>query len=191
MSIAEHISVFVAIVIGLAVSTLAINFHKLMTATGPVKWDWLSPMLAAFMLFVTVSYWWASFYWHAGAKTLTVAAFLPDLINVLLLFLTVAAVLPDEVPKQGIDLREFYFRRARYIWTVQTLNVAVSIVINLCRYPPGATLSGWIADVGFSGVLLIAFAALIFTRKVWAHGLVIAGTMTISAAINLVERIGG
>ena len=64
--------------IGLAVSTLAINFHKLMTARAPVRWDWLSPLLALLMLFVTVSYWWASYSWHTGAKTLSIAAFLPD-----------------------------------------------------------------------------------------------------------------
>jgi hypothetical protein len=190
MSIAEHVSVFVAIVIGLAVSTLALNFHKLATAGARVRWDWLSPLLAVLMLFITVSYWWASFYWHAGARTLTIAAFLPDLLRVLLLFLAVAATLPDEVPAGGIDLRAFYFERARYIWTVQTLNVALSIAINLGQTPPAASAWGWLVGIGFNGLLLVAFPVLIVTRRAWAHGLVIVGTFVISAGINLVERIG-
>ena len=142
------------------------------------------------MLFVTVSYWWASYSWHTGAKTLSIAAFLPDLANVVLLFLAVAAILPDEIPAEGIDLRAFYLARARYLWTVQTLAVAMGIAINLARHPPAPTLAGWIAGVGFNAVLLVAFAGLIVTRRVWVHGAVIVGTLAISLAINLVERIG-
>ena len=41
MSVANYVSVFSAIIIGLAVADLATSFHKLMRNRDRVRWDWL------------------------------------------------------------------------------------------------------------------------------------------------------
>lgn len=191
VSITEHVSVFIAIVIGLAVSVLATNFYRLLVAGRRVKWDWLSPLLATLMLFVTVSYWWASFYWYAQARTLTVGAFLPDLTNVILVFLAVAGVLPESVPARGLDLRRFYLDRAPYVYTMLALGIAEACAINVYRFAKANTLQGWIDALGVNPLYMVMFAVLIFTRRVWLHTLILTIALTGSVSINLGASIGG
>jgi hypothetical protein len=191
MTIAEHLSVFVAIVIGLAFSTLAMNLHRLLVAGRAVKWDWLTPLLAIFMLFVTVSYWWASFYWHAKAEALTIGQFIPDLINLMLFFLAVAAVLPEHVPEEGLNLRAFYFERARYVWALMVLTVLVAGLTNAVRNPAGTSAHDWIVGVGLNIACAALFALLTVSKRVWLHGAVLVIALAVSIGINLGQTIGG
>lgn len=191
MTIAEHLSVFVAIVIGLAFSTLATNLHRLLVAGRRVKWDWLTPLLATFMLFVILSHWWASYYWHAKDQILTIGQFLPDLLNLMLFFLAVAGVLPESVPEEGIDLRAFYFERARYVWTLLALTVLAAAATNAATNPPGTSLHDWFVGVGLNLGFAALVALLIVSRKVWLHGLVLVSVLIVSVAVNLGQTIGG
>jgi hypothetical protein len=45
-----------------------------------------------------------------------------------LLFLACAATLPDEVPEQGLDLREYYFANRRRIWRLFAATFALALV---------------------------------------------------------------
>jgi len=45
-----------------------------------------------------------------------------------LLYLVVSAVLPDEVPADGLDLQEYYFQTRRYFWSLLAgVNLALLI----------------------------------------------------------------
>ena len=116
MSLVERVAVLVAIVLGLALAELGTSFHRLMRAGKRVRWDWMSPALAVLMLLETVQFWWLSQSWYANSTELRLLDFLPRLILLLLIYLLAAAVLPDEVPDKGIDLRAFYVETSRYFW---------------------------------------------------------------------------
>lgn len=190
MSIREHVSVFIAIVIGLAVSVLATNFYRLAVAGKRVQWDWLSPLLAVLMLLVTVNYWWASYNWYAKAQTLSVGAFLPELSNVLLLFLAVAGTLPEEVPARGLDLRKFYFERAPFVSAMLALGVAEACVLNVYR-SDDHSWAGVLGALNVNPLYLVMFTVLIFSKRVWVHGPILIIALVGSAAMNLTETIGG
>jgi hypothetical protein len=191
MSTTEYVSVFVAIIIGLAVADLLLSLHKLLRAGPRVKWDWLTPALALQMLLLTVSFWWVSHNWYQGVRTMSVAEFLPDLAVFMLLFLTVAAVLPDDVPKTGIDLRAYYLSSSRYVWTLIALSLASSTLLIALRFPvENAGPLAWLAARGDNLAVAAAAAVPIFTRRVWVHGLVIALILGSSLASSIMLSIG-
>ncbi|SRR5260221_10906242 len=131
MSLVERVAVLVAIVLGLALAELGSSFHRLIRAGGRVQWDWMSPALAFLMLLETVQFWWLSQTWYANATELRLIEFLPRLLILLLIYLLAAAVLPDEVPESGIDLRAFYVETSRYFWALillLTLGIMIFII---------------------------------------------------------------
>lgn len=156
MSLIERVAVLVAIVLGLALAELGTSFHRLMRAGKRVKWDWMSPALAALMLLETVQFWWLSQRWYADATELRLLEFLPRLLILLMIYLLAAAVLPDEVPETGIDLRAFYVKTSRYFWTLIVL-LTLSIMVFLA--PTNQTL---VLD---TIVLVVALLAL-FVRNI-------------------------
>src|ERR1044072_2671587 len=111
----EGALIFASIIIGIAVADELVSLHRLLRHRRKVRWDWAAPVVALYVLLSQVQIWW-SFGREAGA--LTIAAFLPMLLLLILLFLLASAVLPDEVPEEGIDLRTYYHDNGSYIWTL-------------------------------------------------------------------------
>ena len=161
MSLTERVAVLVAIVLGLALAELGTSFHRLIRAGKRVRWDWMSPALAFLMLLETVQFWWLSQAWYANATELRLIEFLPRLLLLLLIYLLAAAVLPDEVPEKGINLRTFYVETSRYFWSLVLL-LTVSIMIFLVPTGANADYLGGLArhELLDGIVLVIAIVAL-------------------------------
>jgi hypothetical protein len=110
----------------------------------------------------------------------------------MLLFLTVAAVLPDDVPTAGIDLREYYLSSSRYVWTLVALSLAGSTLLIAIRFPPeGSGMLAWLAARGDNLAVAAAAVVPIFTRRVWIHALVIALILAAMVASSAMLSIGG
>src|SRR6476646_248089 len=108
MSVANYVSVFSAIIIGVAVADVATSFTKRLRARGRVRWDLLVFAVVLQLLLNLVAVWWVTLIWYGGLKDMKIAAYLPDLAILLTLFLAAASILPDEVPAEGLGLRDFY-----------------------------------------------------------------------------------
>jgi hypothetical protein len=174
MSVIEYVSVFVSIVLGLAVAELGTSFHRLMRARERVRWHWMSLALAFFMLLNILAVWWASYLWYATKLELRMVEFLPDLAILVLTYLAAAAALPDDIPSDGLDLKDYYFRTAPHFWSLNALLLALAIVILGPRYTHGFDIMV-IAKEQVANIVLLALAiALIFVRRPWFHALAIA-----------------
>jgi hypothetical protein len=111
----EYLLLFAAVILGLAISDLAISLHRLLNGAGKVRWDVLSLLAGALAFERIVVQWWA---WHAAegiANRLTFGMFLGVLISATLLFLMAAVALPDEVDGV-VDLRAHFARTYRRYW---------------------------------------------------------------------------
>ncbi|MEO5493014.1 MAG: hypothetical protein ABIR08_03190 [Sphingomonas sp.] len=173
MSVIEYVSVFVSIVLGLAVAELGGSFHKLMRARRRVQWDWMSLVLAFAMLLEVVQFWWLSHDWYARSAGLRLVEFLPNLVLLLLIYLMAAAVLPDEVPEEGLSLRLFYVESAPYFWS---LVLAMTVAIIAILGPRNAGTSNFLAvarNQSVNIVVLVAVAPLPFVRNIRVHQAVI------------------
>jgi hypothetical protein len=169
MSVIEYVSVFVSIVLGLAVAELGTSFHKLMRARRRVQWDWMSLALAFVMLLEVVQFWWLSYDWYAHSTGLRLVEFLPNLTLLLLIYLMAAAVLPDEVPAEGLNLRLFYVDSAPYFWS---LVLAMTVAIILILGPRNAGTSNFLAVARNQIVnigVVCGVAPLLFIRKIRVH----------------------
>jgi hypothetical protein len=166
MSLVERVGVLVAIVLGLALAELGTSFHRLMRAGKRVRWDWMSPTLAFVMLLEAVQFWWLSQSWYANATELYLIEFLPRLLILLMIYLLAAAVLPDEVPEEGIQLRTFDIETSRYFWALIWL-LTLGIMIFLA---PGGARTDYLGGVTrhelLDGIVLVVATAAILVRNI-------------------------
>lgn len=140
----EYLLLFAAVILGLAVSELAVNLNRLLSAKARVHWDWLAPLAALVAFLKIVTQWWVWFQGEAIAKGLTFEMYLGVLIEAVLLFLLAAAALPGEIPEKGIDLREAYQAARRRYWLLfalqwmlwNAINVWIQVRIEGAHYSP-------------------------------------------------------
>jgi hypothetical protein len=177
MSVGEYVSVFVSIVLGLGVADLAVSLHKLLLAQKRVRWDWLSPAIAVFTALNIIAVWWATYDWYQRAPNLTMFAFLPDFILLVLLFLSAAASLPEDVPAEGLDLRAFYFDRSRYFWTLNLLQLLIVAAAIVPREAPAADWQALAVRQAENLPLIIAVAILVATKRPWVHRLLVGAML--------------
>lgn len=116
MSVAEYTAAFVSIMIGLALADLATSLQRLLRAGRRVKWDVLTPAAALLTAAFVINVWWTMYAMLSQVERLTVASFIPDLVSLVLLFCLASSALPDAVPEDGLDLREYYERNRPWLW---------------------------------------------------------------------------
>jgi hypothetical protein len=185
MSLVERVAVLVAIVLGLALAELGTSFHRLMRAGNRVKWDWMSPALAVLMLLETVQFWWLSQGWYADATELRLIEFLPRLVLLLLIYLLAAAVLPDEVPKEGIDLRAFYVETSRYFWVLILLLTLFIMVFVVPANGQSDYLGGLLWHEALDGFVLVVAGSAIIVRNIRAQQAAVLTIVGLTAWIYL------
>lgn len=182
MSPPEYVSILATLLLGLAMADLAQSFHRLMTAEAPVRWDWLTPMLALTMLVLILAFWWASFRWYARIDDVTIGAVLPDIGLFLALFLAAAVVLPDKVPADGVDLRTHYLARASYFWSLQTAIILFVILGAALRttQPVADFALGQVNNLVVAGISLL----LVFVRRIWLDTAFIAAMLVMAVGVH-------
>lgn len=188
MSLNGFVLALSAVVIGLGLADLLTSFHKLLRAGRTVKWDWLALAYAAYMLFGLLIFWWWQFNYPAPKTTLTIVEYLPNFLFLALAFLMVASALPDQVPAEGIDLKQYYSDTVVLRWGL----LALSLTGNLVAFMWTSVSAGRPAWFGFSllsSCVLLALAAIRYRAR-WFHALVLCWLFAISVTGALLNRIG-
>ncbi|MCP9235233.1 hypothetical protein [Lewinella sp. JB7] len=170
----EYILPLVSVLVGLAIADLAVSFNRLLRARHRVSWDWLTLLSAFIALLAVLDIWWmfsgeqdATFYY-------TLAGFLPFAVQLILLFLINAAALPDDVPEEGISLKEFYAANSVYLWglfTVYFLSIFVSRAIT--HLIADGDVWNMLTHTVWNVVMLAFFGSLILIKRRWYHGVVL------------------
>lgn len=114
----DYLSVLISIVLGLGLTELLSNVHRLIQARDRVTFHWL-PLLWGGIIFVAlVQWWWAAFGLHRQLEW-NFFFFLLILLIPVLLYLAAASVLPTVEPEQTVDLRANYFEiQPWFFWIV-------------------------------------------------------------------------
>ena len=132
----EYVLGLMAIISGLAITDLVASLHRLLRARTRVQWDWLTLVVAAFVGMALTASWFIS--WRVNVVEnynptfwrfffLTLGQLVP-------LYLAAAAALPDEVPPEGLDLKQFYAENSRYIWGALTTMMIMFIITGSVLY---------------------------------------------------------
>jgi len=109
MDIIEHSLTLISIIIGLGLTEMFANLHRLIRNRSRVTWDWLPVTWATALLLLVVNYWWSIYLGVSGLTQANNAAeFGLLLIQPILLFLTTASVLPNFDVHCEWDVRRHY-----------------------------------------------------------------------------------
>lgn len=186
-----YLSAFVTIVVALAVADLATSLHRLIRARERVKWRVL-PLLATTFIYLSLMTEFFEIWRFTAVTRLSFYGLLFNMSEPLLAFLAAAAVLPDEVPSEGLDLDVFYFHERGYIWSAMFLGLMASTAINVIERPlqrlafDAASLRFW----GETLLLAIALLVLIWSRRRWLHALCIVDAGACASGVFDLDRSG-
>ncbi len=188
MSLNEFVLALSGVILGLGIADLLASLHRLLRAGSRVKWDWLTLLFAAYVLFGLIIFWWWQYGFPGAGKTLTVFQYLPNFAFLALSFLMAASALPDDVPSEGLDLRDFYSETVTYRWGLLTASMVGNLAGLLWQVLTSDT-PYWLG-LGVVGVaVLLACAAMRFRAR-WFHGLVLACLFTLSGLGAAAYAIG-
>src|SRR5689334_2454046 len=96
MDITGHSLTLISIIIGIGLTEMLGNLHRLIRNRSRVNWDWLPVTWAATLLLLVINYWWSIYLGVSGHdRSKNAAEFGLLLIQPILLFLTTASVLPN------------------------------------------------------------------------------------------------
>jgi hypothetical protein len=190
MTVPEYLTTFVSIIVSLAVADLLISLHRLLRAGSRVRWYWVPAALALYMLLVAVNFWWGNYHTFGGASDVSMAEFLPILANLIVLFLLLAAVLPDEVPEYGLDLKQWYWRNARYFWALNIIGLTLLLATFAATHVRnGPDVIQFLTEKSPNFVLLGGAVLLLFTRRAWVHGIYVAFALAVMIYTSLMLTI--
>jgi len=134
MDVANHSVTLISIIVGLGLTELLANLHRLFRARAHVRWDALPFVWTAAILVLLLNYWWSLVLGRDGSRLAhTAAQFGLLLIHPLLLFLLCASVLP-KASAEGVDMRAAYeSERQVFVWLFVLYmlgNWSLSLLIN-------------------------------------------------------------
>jgi hypothetical protein len=193
MTTAEYVLALISIISGLAICDILASLNRLLRLRKKVRWDWLPLGAAALATFGVVNSWFVS--WRltkqAGYNP-QLWSFCIVLIEETLLFLMASAVLPDEVPQEGIDLRAYYEEMAPYFWTLFALGGGAFLLTDAFVPTAGVGVSLSYLPTGVAlGLSVLGAALLVFAKARRTHQIVLGLLLVLAFGVNFNERLNG
>jgi len=187
MSKFEIIVTLFTIVYGLMLADLFTSLHKLIKAHKSVKWNWLPLLNSWYLLLLILKNWWALAISENNLKEYNIINFLVYAHIMVLLYLAVSVVLPDNTQKKGVNLKEYYFQHHRYYWglmaAVGLISILISIIPRLIDSHP-LRIPNTIAFIISSSLTIL----LIISKKYWIHSVVLI-FFTLMILLEIVSKI--
>ena len=116
MDVATHSVTLISIIIGLGLTEMFGNLHRLIRNRTRVRWDYLPIAWATVLFFLILNYWWALFLRLDGSQQATTVVELGLVLAApILLFLASATVLPNFGEADDRDMRRDYEAQRRII----------------------------------------------------------------------------
>lgn len=159
MDVTSHSITLISIIVGLGLTELLLNLHRLIHARDRVRWDPLPVLWTATVLLMLLNYWWAVVLRRDGSELAhTAAAYGLLLVHPLLLFLLCATVLPRQVSEDGLDMRRAYESdRRAFAWLFVLYMLANWILVFVTGVPfwSGITLQRTAVSILLVSLLMV------------------------------------
>jgi hypothetical protein len=172
MSSTANIFTLVTIIFGLMLTDLFASLHRLIRNRRRVRWHWLPLLVSWYVLTMVLKNWWGLVFsggdnvWASG----WIFFFYGHLL--LLLYLLASAVLPDEVPADGLDLREFYIENRRHFWGLMASVYLLMLIFTLVQPIFTDSALSWMAVLP-NIVMGAAALSLTWVRRIGYHAVVV------------------
>ena len=167
----EYLVLLIVVLVGMALSDLTISLHKLLVAGRRVRWHWAAPAIAFLSAVLVIGEFMST--WSSKNGTIRFINVLPTVGLFVLLFLGAAAALPDEVPPEGLNLRNFYFSNRAHFWGLMTLFMLAQALLVALNPLNRTSLSSLFLFVGQDLLVALICASLIWIGRSWWHAVCI------------------
>lgn len=173
MTLFEFVFGLQAIILGLALTHLAMSVNRLVLARSQVKWD-ARPLLAAVLMLLAVLLYWTQAWNYRDIQETTVGETILKVMVNLVVYAAAAAILPEEVPRgETIDLAAHYDKVRVYFFA---LFLAPILVMSTLR----PAIQVWLGqrerfDNWDNVALIAAVVVCIVFRNRWVNLVVLAG----------------
>lgn len=177
MTALDYLLPLVAILIGLAIGDLVTSLHRIIRARARVQWHWFPFAAAVLALLLALEVWWGLRNFQTLGLAWTIGAFLPFLLELVLMFLLACVALTDEVAIEGVSLRAYYFEQRSYFWSLFAALIAVFALHRIgLTWAFGGTdaFPAVLWNLVPNAVLIAAAVSLAVIRAPWWHGLWLA-----------------
>jgi hypothetical protein len=179
----EYLSAFITIIVALAVGDMLVSLHRLLRARARVRWHPL-PLVLALFVFMSLLTLFFELWRHVDLAAISYWALVAEIVPLSLIFLAASAVLPDEVPAQGLDLRVFYFQERRYVYALLAAALVMSVALLLANSRGEMSLKFILTFYLPANVAMTAaFVVGALSSRAWAHWLAL-GVLTILTFIG-------
>lgn len=155
----------ISILMSLALADIVMSFHRLMRRFHSVKWDGRVLLAAGLVILEIIRMWFAQWTLRNLGVALEFPIYVALFGQILLLVLTAAACLPDEVG-EGCDLHRFYESNRRYFWGAFAASQAAYFGLWLIIGGGQASVGGAVGAMDWFRMLapLAAFVVLAIVR---------------------------
>lgn len=160
----NYITVFVSIILGLAVTEILQGFKRLLITRSRVRLYAPAVCWALLTLISLAQTWWAMFDLRRHEQW-TFAMYAAVLLQTLFIYTTAALALPDQPDGEEAAMRATYYEHARPFFALSAAAAIASILKELVLYGrlPETT------NLGFHLAFIIATAVAAVTRRPWYH----------------------
>lgn len=124
-----YLSVFISIILGLAVAHLLTGTATLIRSRHELTWWWPTPLWMATTFLIEVQTWWAMFTLRS-VEQWSFAAFLIVLLQPVAIFMMAALIVP-QTGGRAINLENDYFREFRWFFSALLFALLASLAKNL------------------------------------------------------------
>ena len=177
-----YIAAFISIMLAIALTDMVQSVHRLLRDRARVRWDVLTPLLAVWVFMWVVSEFF-SLLFDARYDRLTFYGLVGLLAVPTLSALLAFAVLPDKVPAEGLDLREFYYRNLSYfvvlLATAQLGDVG-RVLVYAAHYNGFVRIEPWYPLLIMWGAYFACLALMYLVRSRWAQIAALIGLLALA-----------
>lgn len=186
----EYVVALAAVITGLGLSDVAVSLHRLLKRRGGVRWDWVPIVLSLYAALVLMRLWYQLWSVRETPFVVDLPFVAVQVVQTLVLVLFASAALPDEDDfKRGrIDLRRYYARHRRYVWTTYLVFQLMWIATAVYFYVYDGRQARLIEPaflLYFALPILLTLAAIVGRRRVQVVALVLLVTHEILIPSNL------
>lgn len=155
------------IITGLAIADMVASTHILLMNRDRVRWDWLATLAAVYIFLLIVSSWGIS-YRTMGNQMINppLWLFVIGLSQIIPLYLSGRASLPDAVDAKGLSLAAHYAEVRRYFWASVAFTYLMFVGYGVFVLGPGVLLSSHLSP--FAQLLMMIVLVVVANRRVHA-----------------------
>lgn len=186
MTVFEIVFGLISVILGLALTQMVGNLHRLALAGRRVRWA-PEPLLLAILIFMIISQVWIDQWNEHNERSIAIGILILQVLKMMTIFFAAASVLPESVPEEAsLDLVDYYYRTRHLTYGAMIVGLFLFYLYGALMYPQPFR----IADFAIFMIAPTIYATLIWFRRRPYHIAALVFVIVVFGSQILTLRIG-